>query len=275
MIQQALAFLMERGKAEAPPVEAKHGSIMVAPPNYTLMDLGKYAELYASVPRRKVGHVQLRAADSFNDYWKAFKTEASRIFADPESVTLTAIMDYHYGASEAPAGWREHRASFTMTITKDWATWLAGDGKKMNQIDFATFIEDNTPDIYKPKDSQLPDAATMLETARELQAKGEVEFASHTRMQDGRQKFIYTDSTTATIGKGEMSVPEEFLIRLIPYVGSGSVEVKARLRFRIAGGKLTFWYDLFRPHKIKEEAFASALARIEEACQTTILIGTP
>lgn len=274
MIQEAIDYLLRRGAEARQPQTAKHGDVIVLP-NGSVQDLGDIAEKYAATPRRKKAAPFFQDIGSFVGYWSLHERPESVIFGDADDCAFAAILDYHGSGTDTPAGWCDHRASFSLVKTPEWETWLGKNGVKnaMNQVQFAEFIEDNTPDIFKPEGTTKPDAAAMLETARELEAKGDMQFVSHVRLSDGRQQFTYNETTSATVGKGKMDVPEEFVIRLVPYVGSSAVQITARLRFRIKDGKLVFWYDLLRPHKVREDAFASALARVEQETGQKVLIG--
>lgn len=276
MIQETIDYLLKRGAERAPTIIAKRGEVFVLP-NGAVQDLGEIANKYADAPLRKAANVTIQDIASFAAYWHMHEVPASVIFGDPVACTFTAIFDYHGHGSDSAAGFCQHRAGFGLVMTPEWTTWLSnnGNGRKKNQVQFAEFIEDNTPDIYKPEGSNLPDAAGMLETARELQAKGDMQFVSSIRLSDGKQQFTYNENSTATVGKGNMSVPEEFMIRLVPYVGADVVQVTARLRFRIADGKLMFWYDLLRPHKVQEAAFDSALKFVEKETGKQVFIGKP
>jgi hypothetical protein len=69
-------------------------------------------------------------------------------------------------------------------------------------------------------------------------------------------------------------VPEAFLIRIPVFFNDDEpVEVRARLRYRIQEGKLTMWYDLWRPDKAKEEAFNRKLVEIGESVDQSIILG--
>lgn len=273
MIQEAIEYVRRLGLEKQTPHVAKHGEVLVLPGGNTL-DMGEIADKYAATPRLKKASVTLSEIGSFVAYWRLHERPESVIFGDPHACTFKAIFDYHGAGTDTPAGHRLHSAGFALAITPEWKTWMDNNGKKMPQLTFAEFIEDNTPDIFKPEGTTKPDAAGMLETARELEAKGEMQFVSHVRLSDGRQSFTYNEATNATVGKGYLDVPEDFVIRLVPYVGSATVQVTARLRFRINDGKLVFWYDFLRPHKVREDAFASALTRVEQDAGKPVLIGS-
>ena len=276
MIQEAIEYLLNRGAERLAPVPARRGDVLVLPGGGT-MDMGAVADKYADAPLRKTASVSIQDIGSFVEYWKQHEQDSSVIFGDPVACTFTAIFDYHGAGPERAAGFCQHRTGFGLVMTPEWSTWLSnnGNGRKKGQQQFAEFIEDNAPDIFRPEGSKLPDAAGMLETARELQAKGDMQFVSSVRLSDGKQQFTYNENSNATVGKGNMSVPEEFMIRLVPYVGAEVVQVTARLRFRIIEGKLTFWYDLLRPHKVQEEAFSAALKRVQKESGKSVFIGKP
>lgn len=160
-------------------------------------------------------------------------------------------------------------ATFTIAQTVEWATWQANNGKRKTQQEFAEFIEDNSADIFDPS------AADMMMVARELEAKKEVNFASAVRLDNGQTQFHYSEETRGTVGKGKLEIPEFFKIRLRAYLGAPPVEVMARLRYRIAENKLSMWYDLLRPHKVKEQAFEAIVTEVSKATGSTVLIGKP
>lgn len=249
------------------PREFAVGQYAVVPKNSTVVDLSTFAEKYLPAPKRKKARAILQDAASFCEYWKRFSEPNSLLFGDPNTTQFIAWLDYHGGHDQA-AGWRDHTAHYVLQETADWRTWIGSNGKKMSQADFAQFIEDNTPDIIKPS------AADMMEIAREMTAKKDVEFSSGTRLKDGRNEIRYTENVSANLKNGQMEVPEFFTIRIVAYTGTTPVEVQARLRYRIEQAKLTLWYDLLRPHKVKEAAFNAALKSIQEGCGTTVLLGS-
>ena len=53
-------------------------------------------------------------------------------------------------------------------------------------------------------------------------------------------------------------------------------KLRARLKYRLASGSVKFWYELDRPEKAIEDAFAGYIQRVREAADGyTLLIGTP
>lgn len=165
-------------------------------------------------------------------------------------------------------GWRDDLAVFDCPLSEEWTRWTAKNGTKMDQETFATWIEDNLPDIAEPA------AADMLEIARSLEAKKKVNFASGLRLSNGQTQFTYEETIEGTASKGRITVPEVFALGLPVFENGDRYRVEARLRYRIAdGGKLTMWYDLLRPHKILEDAMRFQWKAIEAALGVTVFNG--
>lgn len=183
---------------------------------------------------------------------------------DPKP-SFTAVFNDHDGGD---AGWRDDRAVFDCPLSTEWTRWLGQSGKVMTQEAFATWIEDNLPDIATPP------AADMLEISRSLEAKKKVNFASGLRLSNGQNQLTYEETIEGTAAKGRLTVPETFSIGIPVLEGGHRYQVEARLRYRIAdGGKLSMWYDLLRPHKILEDAVDSVWQAIEAELGATIVHG--
>lgn len=217
-------------------------------------------------PARAQANVTAKSAETFAAYVNRFKVKATVIFADQEKFTLVGIIDYHSAASPA---FREHRVSYGAPRSLEWNTWRTASGKRMAQADFAQFIEDNVVDIRDPA------GAEVLEVSRSLQAKKSVEFASAIRLSDGAQQFTYNESVDGSTAKGTIKVPEEFTLGIPVFFGGALYEVRARLRYRIEGGKLQLWYELYRPEHIEKDAFEKVCAEVTAATSIEAWQGIP
>lgn len=267
--KEALSALFDVGVAAAAQpdgAEVNGTPAYLVPAGYQLQLL--HAE--RSAPVRKKASVELQDLDSFIEYWNLYHDERSRIFAECSAATcqVRAIFDYH-GVGEAPPAWCDHRAHYNCPQSVEWATWMGKNGKPFTQVEFAEFIENNLPDI------NTPPGAAMLEVARELSAKSEVNFASAVRLANGQTQFTYQEETKATVGKGKLDVPEEFIIQIPVHLGGPVYKVTARLRYRIVEGKLKFWYDLLRAHKVLEQAQEAILGQLRERTKSVVLKGKP
>jgi uncharacterized protein YfdQ (DUF2303 family) len=225
---------------------------------------------YADRPHRKKGVVAVLDAPSFIEYYSLFSDEHSRVFADETKSRVMAVLDYH-GIGENAPRWGQHRVQLDLRYSEEWKRWTGcnGQAKKMSQMDFAEFVEDNTPDIVEPS------AATMLEMARTLQAKTDVDFSSAIRTNNGQVQLKYSETVKGTYGSGQVDIPEEFKISIPVYVGTARITVRTRLRYRLNGGKLSIWYNMLRPEAIERDAFVFTLDAIKDGLKVTIINGNP
>jgi uncharacterized protein YfdQ (DUF2303 family) len=223
-------------------------------------------------PERIVAGLSMLEASSFCSYVNSFKDHRTRIFADTRISTLgfLAVLDYHpAGSSEDNAPqFLSHRAAFVLRHSEEWLLWHGKHDKLIPQSDFAEFLEDNRADIVKP------DSATMLEVAKDLQAHSEVNFASKINSQSGAATLTFDEQIKATVATGQITVPEIFTVRIPVFFGEPAIDIHARLRFRISGGKLSFQFKLYRPAEVISKAFYAVRSVIAEATTLEVLLGT-
>lgn len=244
---------------------------VVVPTGYSVLALPKDEKL-ADNPQRIKAHSKLCDPASFIKYFTDFRSAGSAIFAEEENGTILAILDYHHYDDTATARprWCEHKAELKLDHSDEWNLWTGNNQKRMTQEDFARFLEDNSPDLYSP------DSATMLEIARGMTAKLEINVDTAIRTNTGAT-FRYNEIVKAgALGAaGEFSVPDEFSIKIPVYLGTAQVAVRVRLRYQIGAGKLTMWYDLWRHQQTERMAFDAAVSEISESLKIQILNGTP
>lgn len=234
--------------AGTPYVLVPQGSQLVAKPQHRFQ------------PERIEQTIALHTPAAFIAYWKRFSLDESVTVFDLEQARYTAIFDYHgVGAEFNGPGWCQHRAIYQCPQTPEWKTWLAHNGKAMTQTDFALFIEQNVDDIRTPAGAQ------MLEIVTTLKAKTKVEFNKAIRLADGNNEFTYNEVIDGKAGAvGQLNIPEEITLGIVPFQGGDAYAVQAKFRYRIDSGQLRMWYDLMRPHKVHEAALADITARIAE-----------
>lgn len=201
--------------------------------------------------------LNLHDAKSFIEYFNNFANEDSHIFVNMDHAKFKAIIDYHSDTETPHHG--HHTLEYTCPKTPEWSKWLRFDGEKMDQTDFALFIEDNLQEIV------TPDGAVMLEIAASLQSKNNASFSSATRLDNGETQFAYKEDIESSAGvNGQLAIPSKIELALQPFQGSDTYKVEARFRYRIRNGALTMWYDIIRPHKILEDAVQDTFKAINE-----------
>lgn len=245
---------------------------LIIPEGHKHIDLTSIIEKAGAAPRRKHGTVQLCDLASFNVFVAdQGDPDTTYIYASPETRTLTAVMNDHSKLdqdNDDGAGWRDLRASFQAELSREFSTWLKKDKEPMEQEAFAIFLEDNIADVCEPS------GETLLAIALTLQAKTEVNFSSHRRLDNGQVQLSYSETIEARATGGSIEIPREFTIGLRLFKNGDGYKVRARLKYRLLSGKVKFWYELDRAENAIEDAFQ---AYIDQARENgfTVLLGKP
>lgn len=237
---------------------------------FTTLDLS--GDQYREFPQHKRGHVHVRDVASLAAYHGKHADDWSEVYADLDGATITTVLDAHMGESDG-ARWQAHRATLTMQQTPQWRTWTACDRQPMSQQVFAEFIEDNATDIAPGGPVA---AADLLELAQQFHAHTKVEFKSGKRLKDGQTQFVYTETIDAKAGeRGTIEIPDAFDLVLAPFEDCEPYRVGARFRYRLNGGDLRLFYQLFDPDKVFRDAVLQVVALAEAECDLKIMRGRP
>jgi uncharacterized protein YfdQ (DUF2303 family) len=242
---------------------------LILPPEYRHHDVTKAIEGALPEPHRKSGTVVLSDLASFLRYAQdQADTDECYIYAHPDTRTLVAVLNDHQQGFRSMPGWKDFRATYTAELSREFAGWHKNDRKVMDQEEFAVFLEDNVADISEPT------GETMLQVALTLQAKTEVSFSSHRRLDNGQVQLSYTENIDARAGAGDVMIPREFALGLRLFKGGDGYKVRARLKYRLGASKVKFWYELDRVENAIEDAFAAYVDKAR-ASGFTVLIGRP
>lgn len=260
-----IAVTREAQAGELRPLDPKVSPLLsvTVPNGYTreTVDLREYLP----APDRAQGTVTTQTVQSFSAYVERHDDlAASTVWVDADRGLLIAVLDDHIGSSggdaEVSPGWREHRATLTLTPTDEWRHWTGvRNGALMDQEAFAEHVEDGQVEIVKPA------AAELLEIVMSMQGSTNAEWKSAKRLHDGSVQFIYSEDATATAGgKGELEIPQTFELLIRPFRGEEPVAMTARLRYRVKSGNLSIGYKLDRPNDVKSDAIDLITARLAE-----------
>lgn len=279
-----------------PFVVLEHGQELVEPPHLD--------EKRQSRPNRAKGTVQLGDAVSFVDYVNRYKGDGTLVLVHEQ--TLTALFNHHEPAwretaliPEGPGdpieqsavpqlapegeqiagtlvehvdvrpGWGDFRAVFTVEMTPEWLAWSAIDGKPLAQQPFGDFIEEHIPQIAEP------DGNTLLDVARNLAFKKDLQFKSAQRVENGTVQFEYIEKVESANGSaGRLEIPSELVLALQPFRGAPAYRVEARLRWTLNEGNVWFTLKLGEKKRLAlEEAYDEVLAAVREGIGVPVLRG--
>lgn len=260
-----------RGAAPVP-LDAKRGIFSVIVPEggqQCTIDLG--LEQYLDAPPRVKGTTVLHDAVSLVDLVKEHEWEATKVYADLGHFRFTAVFNGAWKSSpetDSEPGWSDHRSQLTLTKTPEWLHWESRNGQSMSQTAFAEHVEDGLAEIVEPA------AAEMLELAQTFHANTGVAFKSSTILASGQRQLHYEETTTARAGqKGDITIPQEFVLGVAPFEGSPAYRVTARFRFSVREGTLSIGYKLDRPHVVLRSAFDDTVGEVAEAVESPVFRG--
>ena len=235
----------------------------------------KSAESLLARPVRKRAAIITTDATGFIDYLNKHSTpEVSTIYAAIDSeksqCKLVAVLDDN--ASEYPQ-WCDHTCTFTPKQAVEWTRWLGKNKSVMSQSDFATWLEDNLPDIASV--AGFPTGTEILQMALGFEANSDKKFRSKINLQSGGVQFEYVEDETKDT-RTKMIVFERFTIGVPVFDGSANAyPVEARLKYREKSGDVSFWYELIRPDRVFKSAVAHELANIKQGTGLTVISGNP
>jgi uncharacterized protein YfdQ (DUF2303 family) len=213
-------------------------------------------EKYLPNPARAKGILGLADATSFAAYVNAHKQPSTVVLFTRKSTSMRAIFNDHVPGEP---GWQDHGATYTCPLSPEWRAWTGNDAQHKAQSQFAEFIESRLPEITSPS------SAVMLEMARGLQVRKDVDFGSAINLDNGTVNLRYKEEVSGTFRDGQMAVPGEFTVSIPIFEGGPIYAIDARLRYRLNSGKLVMWYELVRPEKSLEHAFEQALEVVKTA----------
>lgn len=239
----------------------------VVPKDFKLENISKAVEDSQASPNRKRGTVKLKDIASLIAYCADQQASVTGyLYANPDRRNVVAVFNDHRAADSA--GWRDHRAEFNAEFTPEFAKWQGKNATQMTQTEFAEFIEDNFADITEPA------AQVMLEMATTIQAKTDINFSSAKRLQNGQVQLQYTEVIDARAGaNGALEIPKEFTLGLRVFKNGEGYKLKARLKYRLHGGNIKFWYELDRPERVIEAAFDGYVVTLREQSGYEVLLG--
>ena len=145
---------------------------------------------------------------------------------------------------------------YDFPLTDEFKVWIEGNGKAMKQGDFARFLEEHAAELVSPDAGEVADyerlfkerfatPAEVMTLARELEV-----FVGHhvkrvERPKSGERTAIFVEEQTNSKGEA-VDIPGIFMVSVQAFMDGGTVRIPARLRYRVTGGEIVWFYDLYR-----------------------------
>jgi hypothetical protein len=269
---------------------------VVAGARVSMLPTGLF-EPFRDQPRFRDGTALMLSLDSLIDHINRFKDGGSAVFADDDRArpSLTAVLDYHPGGEAIDNSQRfgKHRSAFAFPLSDEWLAWNAKNAEPMGMADFAEFLENRIIDVLFiiPGEDSLPEdvqrlvdtlggdnmVATpnkLMELARGLQINESAVVQEAVNLNSGEGIVRFQSEHTDAHGQ-PVKVPSLFLIGIPVFRNGPLYRVAARLRYRKNGGRLTFWYELWRTDRTFDHAFKEAVERVKVETELPVFTGKP
>ncbi|MER8478391.1 DUF2303 family protein [Mesorhizobium sp. M1163] len=249
-------------------------------------DVSGLFERYRLYPSRKTGQAMAQTFEAFCNLTVRHQTGHSAIFAnmDWRKPTLTTIVDYHE-LDAGHANFGKHRVHYAFPLSEEWQKWVAGDGAKMDQGDFAWFLEDRVAELSSPTEDEklqyerdfattIATPAQLVELSRGLQVNVESKVKASTTLQSGEGQIAWEETHNGADGK-PLKVPGIFMLNIAPFFMGEKVRIPVRLRYRPAGGKVVWFYQIYRPDQFITQHVRDVLGEAREKTGLPTYEGTP
>lgn len=231
--------------------------VIVSPSHSNVKIMKELFDEMSERPHRIRQRVRVQSVDSFIEYFNRYSDDNSTVFIDYDNAVFIGVMDYHE-TTESPRHC-DHIAVYECPKTNEWNSWYKNNNEKMNQDDFAIFIEDNLNEISDPNGSE------MLEIAQTLKATSSVDFRSSKMLDNGQTQFQYHETINGSAGQaGQLEIPNLITLQIPLFQHGAAYEIQARFRYRINSGNLVFWYTLIRPHLSVNDAVNEVVETVKD-----------
>lgn len=226
-------------------------------------------EEFRQRPAQRTGKATAQTLASFIALTVRHMDDDSAVFADMTwtAPKFTAVIDYHrrameeHGEAVADIGheprWLKHTIGYTFPLGEDWKLWVEQNGKPMKQGDFAAFIEDRIADLSAATDSEkdeleylfkckIADPFEVLQLSRGLSISVDAKVTRAQNLTTGEAEIQYSEVHNDSGGQ-KLTVPGLFMVALPVFYGGAPVRLPARLRYRVSGGNIVWFFQLWRP----------------------------
>lgn len=223
---------------------------------HEFVSLQRAIEEYRFAPQRVTGTARVDTLRSFIDLVNRHKDWQSALFGKTlwPNPQLLAVIDYHSAASDPRFG--RHRVLYEFPVTEEFDIWTKFDGKPMEQDEFAAFLEEHSLELAAPEDAEralyerefrerFATPSELIELSRHLEVHVSSRARQGTRLSSGERVIEFSEEHQNA--KGEpVVIPGIFIVSIRVFVDGEKVRIPARLRYRISGGSISWFYQLYR-----------------------------
>jgi uncharacterized protein YfdQ (DUF2303 family) len=245
----------------------------------------KFLAEYEDAPERRTGTAKILTLQSFIDLMNRHKDADSAIFGllDAMSPSLLGVIDYHTTDHKPRFG--AHRISYSFPISTEWKSWQGMNSKSMGQGEWAAFVEERIADLSSPTleerdhyetlfQTKIAEPSELIQLSRGMAISVEARVKETRVLQSGESEVIFEEVHKDGAGQ-KLIVPGLFIINIPLFLDGKPTRVLARLRYRRAEGRLTWFYQLYRPDIVMRDALHADLEQAGTATGLPIFEGSP
>lgn len=259
----------------------------VVPSGASIKSVKALRDEYLTKPERLKGKAKLTTLVSFIAHVNRFKDEGSAIFASVgDKPWLFAVYDYNEGPSAPRFG--GHVAEYMFPLSREWAAWMAVDGKPMEQAAFAAWIEDHAADVVPPTIPQAASAVEMLRAveitpgtptqvltfSRGIDVRVESNVVNQVSLPTGGRRLVFDESIKGAAGE-PLEVPGGFIVALPLFDGGDHYALPVRLRLRVEKGRVLWTIAVLRAADVLRDAVTAAAEQVRATTALPLFYGTP
>lgn len=268
------------------------------------IDLTPFFEELRINPRRRKGTVETNDLASFVLATNQFKDEGSCLFASREPApTLIAVINYHLSGPETVPGIGtestvarhcDHKIRYRFPVSDEWKAWGDLAARAFSQRDFAELLEDRIRDVLpQPTSEDLTDErfpglvdlagaiggtwagpSKLMELSRGLSVHVQSKVKDARNLSSGEAQIQF--ETEHRDASGELlRVPSLVLIGIPVFDGGPLYRIAVRLRYRVAGGAITWRLEPWRMDLAFRHAFEEAANRAQTDTGLPLVFGSP
>lgn len=242
-------------------------------------------ERFRIEPDRRRGTAGATTLKSFCNLINYHKDESSALFANTNwpGPSLEAIIDYH--TVDRQPRHLQHRVAYEFPVTDEFRAWVDRDAKPFSQSEFAAFIEEHAAELASPFDAEKSEyeglfrtsfatPTNMVALSRGLQVNIDAVVKNAVTLQSGEGEIQFVEEHR-TAGGEKLTVPGLFMVAVPAFLDGDPIRLPARLRYRASGGKITWFYQLYRWKFWLRDRIQKDLGEVEGATGLKGFEGSP
>ncbi|MBX3751933.1 MAG: DUF2303 family protein [Opitutaceae bacterium] len=251
--EAAIGTIETKGLGEGLPAEIP---ILFDRKAQRVVSLKSTIEEFRTAPAMPAGTAKVTTLASFVELINRHKDEESALFGATAwpNPKLTAVLDYFSAKVEPRFG--RHRVEYGFPLTEEFKAWVNGNAKPMKQEEFAAFIEEHVAELASPMDGERSEyerlfnekcatPSEVLSLSRHLEVFVNAKAKQGIRLQTGERVVEFSQEHMNA--KGEpVTIPGVFIVSVPAFIDGEAVRIPARLRYRIGGGDIAWFYQLYR-----------------------------